>query len=325
MSYFKKHLANVKRAKDKCESLSFPMMVKVHLKEKKRCKSIRFPSNVPLQQATIAGDRQKSKKSINNCGERVASESVPSGLPLVVHCPHKKKQCKSIRFPSNILMQQAITDGDTQEMKKLINKYGRNVINEPEPTGLFPVMRCVFEGQLAPLRLLVEAGADLTVQDSENWTALHVAASMDDIDAARLICWKTCLTQVCNRDGERPIDLADSTGMARLLIDADLRAGTPEAKSESEAAILSLVQQHVAKNTNYKAINDALRNSTDHESLLHLAASKNYLELALYLFNHSMCELEWRDGSGLTALQTAIQHNSIDVMLFLVQSGASMH
>ena len=57
-------------------------------------------------------------------------------------------------------------------------------------------MRCVFEGQLAPLCLLVEAGADLAARDSENWAALYVAASMDDIDTAKLILKnsKKCLT-----------------------------------------------------------------------------------------------------------------------------------
>ena len=37
---------------------------------------------------------------------------------------------------------------------------------------------------MAPLRLLVAAGANLASQDSENWTVLHVAATMDDMDAA---------------------------------------------------------------------------------------------------------------------------------------------
>ena len=50
-------------------------------------------------------------------------------------------------------MQQAITDGDVQEMKRLITDYGKEVVNAPEPTGLPPVMRCVFEGQMAPLLL----------------------------------------------------------------------------------------------------------------------------------------------------------------------------
>ena len=131
----------------------------------------------------------------------------------------KKQQKKSVKFPPNILMQQAITDGDVQEMKRLITDYGKEVVNAPEPTGLPPVMRCIFEGQMAPLLLLVAAGADLAARDSENWTALHVAASMDDKYAAKLILnlCKTCLISVRNVDGETPIDLAESNDMANLL------------------------------------------------------------------------------------------------------------
>ena len=60
------------------------------------------------------------------------------------------------------------------------------------------------------------------LQDGENWTVIHVAASMDDMDAAKLIV-KHCLTKVCNVDGERSIDLAESNDMAQLLLVVDLR------------------------------------------------------------------------------------------------------
>ena len=117
--------------------------------------------------------------------------------------------------------------------------------------------------------------------------------------------------------------------MIRLLIDTHLREGAHEAQYyENEAAILALfnIEKHSAKSTDYKVVNDALANSTNnYDSLLHLAASKNYLKLALYLFSHSMCELERRDRRGHTALQTATQHKSVDVILLLIQGGASMH
>lgn len=245
----------------------------------------------------------------------------------------KKKQRKSVKFPSTVLMQQAIMDGDVQEMKQLINEHGSHVVNEREPSGLSPVMRCVFESQLAALRLLVEAGADLAARDSENWTALHVAASMDDMEAARCILaqCKQCLTQVRNVDGERPIDLAESTDMARLLLDADLKAfqtsesedapGTPK----GEDAILTLVREHVLKNGDCQALNAAMQNSTSYDSLLHMAASKNFPRLASYLLSHKLCELESRDRRGRTAIHSAAYHNSLDMVILLVQSGASVH
>lgn len=246
----------------------------------------------------------------------------------------KKKQRKTVKFPTAVLLQQAIMDGDVQEMKQLISEHGTAIVNDPEPSTLSPAMRCVFEGQLAPLRLLVEAGADLAARDSENWTVLHVAASMDDVEAAKLVLehCKQCLTQIRNVDGERAIDLSESTDMARLLLQADLKAfqssedGAGDATTEEgEAAVLALVREHFVNNGDCQALNEALKNSTSYDSLLHMAASKNYHRLTSYLLDNKLCELEARDRRGWTALHTASYYNCLDVAILLVNSGASVH
>ena len=241
-----------------------------------------------------------------------------------------RKKRKSVKFPSAVLMQQAIMDGDVQGIKELVADFGSRVASECEPSGLPPVMRCVFEGQLAPLRLLVEAGADLTAQDSEGWTALHVAAAMDDIDAAKFIL-KECthnLTQVRNVDGERPIDLAESMEMATFLLEADLNTKSAQQNvivSKDEFAILSLVHKHFEKNGDIQDLDDAITFATCYDSLLHLAASKNYPRLASYLLTHRLCDLEMRDRRGWTPLHTAAYYNSLDVAILLLQNGASVH
>ena len=131
----------------------------------------------------------------------------------------KRKQHKSVNFSKSVLIQQAITDGDLQQLIQLIHEHGKSIVNCIEPSGLSPAMRCVFESQMAALRIVVAAGANLSHCDSEKWTALHVAASMDDIPAAIFIL-KWCredLTQFVSIDGERPIDLAQSPEMIQLL------------------------------------------------------------------------------------------------------------
>ena len=228
-------------------------------------------------------------------------------------------------------MQQAITDGEVQEMKQLMKEHGCHVINDPEPSGLSPAMRCVFEAQLAPLRLLVEAGADLTARDDENWTALHVAASMDDMEAAKLILehCKQGLTQLCNDDGERPIDLAESTEMARLLLEADLAqnknsASVKSKSNKDELAILQLVQDHFERRGNVHELDRALKIGTNYDSLLHMAARKNYPHLASYLLRHTHCELDCRDRRLLTPLHIAALYHSRDIALLLIDFGASV-
>ena len=241
----------------------------------------------------------------------------------------EKKKRKSVRFPSNILMQQAITVGDVQEMKQLISEHGSGVISKPDPSGLPPIMRCVFESQMAPLRLLVEAGADLAARDDENWTVLHVAASMDDEEAAKFILHhsKQCLTQIRNMDGERPIDLAESTDVARLLLEADLARNELETTSKAgqeELAILKLVHCHFERNRNIRDLNAVVQSSMSCDSLLHMAASENYPKLASYLLSHSLCELEAKDRRGWTPLHTATYHGSLDMVLLLIECGASV-
>lgn len=145
----------------------------------------------------------------------------------------KKTQRKCVRFPSAVLMQQAIADGDLAEMRRLISLHGSEIVSEREPCGLPPVMRAVFESKNECLKFLVEAGADLSAKDEEQWTALHVAAAMDDMEAAELIvgaCNASFLTQVRNLDGERPIDMAESMEMARFLLQADLMKLSSRAK-----------------------------------------------------------------------------------------------
>ena len=247
---------------------------------------------------------------------------------------HPEKQRKGVHWPVSILMQQAITDGDVAEIKALIDEHGNKVVLENEPSGLPPVMRAVFEEELESLKLLVENGADLTAQDPEGWNVMHVASAMDDLDAAKYIL-ASCnesLSAVPNADGQRPIDLAESVEMARLLLDADLtelrieteNAQKPKALT-TEATILNLVRESYEKNADCESLNQILRSSTEFDTLLHLAASKNYPRLAKFLLKHRIVETDFRDAYGWTPLHTAVYFSNIDVLLVLIQYGASVH
>ena len=111
-----------------------------------------------------------------------------SVVSLCYNYEQKKTSRKGVHFPVSILLQQAITEGDLTEINQLINQHGNKVVMELEPSGLPPVMRAVFEGQVEALKLLVENGAELSTQDPEGWNVLHVAAAMDDIEAATYMC-----------------------------------------------------------------------------------------------------------------------------------------
>jgi hypothetical protein len=254
----------------------------------------------------LTGDQKPSVKKQDRSLSYPGTE--PLDLTQLTAVALKKKK---VRFTPNVLMQQAITDGNQGEIEGLVCEFGLRILDEPEPSGISPAMRCVFESQLEALKVLVDAGADLTAQDGENWTVLHVAASMDDLEAAKFVLnqCKQCLTHVRNVDGERAIDLAESTDMARLLLEADLRSH--ETTSDGENAILVLVRDHHAKNGDCQALDAAMQSGTSYDSLLHLAAGKNYPLLASYLLRHRLCRLEARGKRGRTALHTAAYFNNI--------------
>lgn len=269
------------------------------------------------KQLQVSGGIGKRRKS-------VTLPLFPTYLRNMTQREDKKKHRKGVRFPPSVLMQQAITEGDVQEIKQLITDHGNTIVQTREPSGLPPVMRCVFESKPDCLKLLVEAGADLTARDDENWTALHVAAAMDDVEAAEFIvrsCKTECLTQVRNADGERPIDLSENVKMARLLLNADLKAEKSSTQQDmSETAII----RHLDNGIDCSAVNSVLKTNTAFDTLLHVAASKNYPRLAKYILSHELIDTEVRDRRGWTAIHTAAYYNNLDVILLLVEYGASV-
>ena len=232
-------------------------------------------------------------------------------------------------------MQQAVTNGDLSEIRQLINDFGASALDEREPSGLLPVMRAIFEGQIDSLQLLIDAGADLTACDPEDWNVLHVAAAMDDYEAAELIicsCKQSAsMVQSENMCQERPIDLAENVEMARLLLHVDLTQFRQELEMgtqaisisaspiESEGAILQLVEGHCQKHSNCHSLNTFLKSNTPYDTLLHLAATKNYSRLAEYICTNQLMSTESRDKNGWTPLHVATYYSSVDVVLVLAE------
>lgn len=137
--------------------------------------------------------------------------------------PKIEKRSSSIKFDPAIDMQVAVTNGDEDEMKQLILEHGIDIIDRKEPTGLPPVMRAIFEGELSSLQLLIDSGANLMAHDQENWNVLHVAAAMDDFESTEVIIASLphrnllLLLEEENVGGQKPVDLAEDEDMIKFL------------------------------------------------------------------------------------------------------------
>lgn len=138
-----------------------------------------------------------------------------------------------VRFDPAVLLQVAVTNGDEAEIKELISEHGKSIVDLKEPTGLPPIMRAIFEGQVNSLLLLIDSGADVQAHDPEEWNILHVAAAMDDIEATEVILSSLShrkliqLFEEENACGQKPVELAEDEDMIKFYEEAlaKLKAG----------------------------------------------------------------------------------------------------
>ena len=255
--------------------------------------------------------------------KRTAIPEIALGHDLTNERSMKKPSTrKAVTFSVAVLMQLAISEGDVQEMTRLVAQYGERVVDEREPSGLFPIMRAVFEDQLQSLQFLIDAGADVTAQDEEGWTVLHVAAAMDNEEAARIVLdnSKAKLTGLRDVEGRIPIDLAESVEMAWLLLDAELFSRTdPE-----ELALTEAVQRSHDYNEDGNETSDVIRTNPVFKTLLYLAMEKNYLVLLQHVLENKLVNSDTKDRDGRTPLHLAASRDNTEAVLLLVMHGASV-
>ena len=230
---------------------------------------------------------------------------------------------RSVTFPVNVMLQQAITDGDKQEIKKIIYKHGKSVLDLKDPTGMPLLLRAIFEDQFECFQLMVSEGADLLAVDEEGWNALHVAVSLEDINAIELLVQhKPELINSRTVDGLRPINVCESNEVCAYLLQAEVKF--LKTRSSWERASNSKKDELELLNIVMKADEQDERNTRQlRQSALHLAAAKNYLGLAYYMLENELVTVDYQDCEEWTALHLAALHSSMDVLVLLIQYGAS--
>ena len=231
------------------------------------------------------------------------------------------KAKKRVSFPVNIVLQQAIIDGDKEEIKKTCKVHGKNVLDLKDPTGMPLLLRAIFEDQIECFQLMVNEGADLLVTDEEGWNALHVAVSLEDIDAIELLLHKPELINSRTIDGLRPINVCESNEVCTYLLQAEVKFlktiawERAENSKKEELELLNIIM---------KVDEQDERNIRQIRQIaLHLAAAKNYLGLAYYMLENKLVTVDYQDYEQWTALHLAALHSSMDVLVLLIQYGAS--
>lgn len=248
------------------------------------------------------------------------------------------KSPRKVSFPANVILLQAITNGNVEEIKSIVCNHGKAALNLTDPAGLPLVMRALQENQTACFHLMVEEGADLSVADEGGWTVLHLAASLNNMVAIELILkHKPELVETRAANGLRPISVSTNCQLTSFLLQAELkllRVKNNASKKRKRKSCGNLVAQNKVEELQLLQLVMSAPNKDDsnkvqeemtllRQNILHLAAARNYLGVAFYLVENSLTNIDAQDGECWSAMHYAAMHSSIDVLMLLLKYGAS--
>lgn len=104
-----------------------------------------------------------------------------------------------------------------QEVLKTLLKSVSVDINTANKNGWTPLMEAVFDGNIAAVQALINAGADLNLKQKDGWTALHFTANKiengkrtNDVKIAELLLKANANTELVNTSNNTPLYLAAS-------------------------------------------------------------------------------------------------------------------
>ena len=237
---------------------------------------------------------------------------------------------KKVKFSLDVVLHEVVIQGNVNELRDLLNLHGQQLVEKYDSNGVPLGVRAVHSGQFEMLQFLVSQGYDLSLADEEGWTALHMAASMNDIatvafillqpDAHKLTAAKTVL-------GKRPLDVCETAEVASFLIQSELdhfsqsmesmttegnsTSDTLERNPEEETLVKFVTKNH----TSGKQLGQV------YSDLLHVAAVKNYTKLAYTILQLDLADINCMDKNGWTALHIAAYYGNVGMALLLLQCG----
>ena len=267
----------------------------------------------------------------------------PSLPPKILDAkPKILRKKKTVRFGPDAILQQVVSDGDLEELKEMVQRQGDHIINSCDSNGEPLVVRAITYKQLEVLQYLISAGVDLTTTNDDGWTALHAAVVLDDKEYTKAILRTVnpVLTTIRSLNNLRPMDIARSMQMAKILLTADLEALQSQLEedtdgisfnnkltlalfgcSDEETSLISCLLM--------KSVEDAKRFCRAKEkhldySLLHYAVIKNYVKLGYVLLKRHLVDIDSKDYTKQTPLHYAAKKAHSDMILLLKQFGADI-
>lgn len=160
-------------------------------------------------------------------------------------------------------------------------------LNEKNPCGYIPLHFAIQRGCNAEVvKLLVDAGADVNLKNSEGNTSIHMAFDVTDEEIIKLLCDCGADVSIENNEG--------STAMEVCIYSDDFKCSVNMAKMFFDAG------------------GDVNRKTIDGETLLHLAAAGCEEDLVRYLISLGL-DVNARDDCGQTPLLSVAESDCFDM------------
>lgn len=281
---------------------------------------------------------------------RRASDILTDTLRAFAAITEKRKRKQTVRFSLNVLLEQAVSEGNVEELKRLVQEHGCEVVNMEDSLGRPLAVRAVLEEQFEVLQFLIESNANLALADDCGWTPLHYAAAYNDVKIATVLISADASLTICKTyRGSKPVDVADSPQMISLLVYANLLAFNAELKELKKQMLASSEQtgenqKRIALDTCPDKIEKDLilaiisltgrkqilktikeKESELGSSFMHLTAARNFPRLAWLLLQNNLCSANLVSANGHTPLHLAMYHNNVEMVSLLKEYGADVN
>ncbi len=128
----------------------------------------------------------------------------------------KPERKRAIKFDTVALFLDAASEGDLEEVKRLIveEHVDMGICNEKGVTALH---RAAAYGQVEVIDFLIANKAKVNVCDASNWTPLHHAVSSGSLDAVKMLLMHGANVEAMTDSKEVPSDLTEIPEILRHL------------------------------------------------------------------------------------------------------------
>ena len=183
-------------------------------------------------------------------------------------------------------------------------------------------------GKLDYVEYLIDHGADIDAQDNDGNSPFMLACLSNRVDVYKYLHDKGADINIQTKRYGTPLTFATSWGwlnLAQLLIEwgANIEGKDCEDHTPLNIAVnngkVEFVELLCSKGANINSKNE------NEMTYLHIASQNADFDVAKILIDQSGCEINATDSNGKTALHYASQANSLKIVEYLIEHGATIN